>query len=185
MMKQNKNKVKPPLIGLFINPDLTAAYSMLKILLMKRIKQGFRAAVAGAGLALLSACGTVPTETQEPENNARRLTAGERLLAQEVYNDAINYDRLFIKRGTTKETRSKALNGRIIMTKEHYRDDYSKSKNEYIVSLFFHEMAHIWQQQQGISPVRHAIRNFFKYGLDDSPAYKYKRSDLDNFENLS
>lgn len=143
-----------------------------------------KSAFAAAGLAILTACSAPPTPNQPLENNARRLTAGEREMAQEIFGNQIDYDRIFIKRKTAKGDRSSVVSGRMIMTPQRYESDYSNTNNIYNQVIFMHEMTHIWQEQRGTNMVKESIEEFFKHGFDKHGPYEYNRADLEHFEDL-
>lgn len=151
---------------------------------MRSLKQVFTAAVASAGIVTISACGFIPTEDQALESNSRRLTQGEIDMAQEVFGDEINYQRIFIKRMTTGADRSKVTAGRIIMTDQRYADDYSQIDDITRISVFFHEMTHIWQGQSDVSFLAEGINEFLRHGFDKKSPYKYSYEDLSRFEEL-
>lgn len=149
---------------------------------MKDLYKGFTAAAAAIGLTTLSAC-SPPSETQNPSDGERRLSQSEIALAQEIFGNQINYNRIFIAQGNSRET-STTLGGRINFSKRHYRDDYSQSKNPDALGVYFHELTHIWQEQNGVDLAGSAISLFFKNGGSYKKSYEYRISDLPNFTEL-
>lgn len=113
----------------------------------------------------------------------RPLTAGEVKLARSVFGDAIRYDEASVVNGKWAFFQAK----RYIMTPTGsihyhpgsgaYRDDFSQGRLE-DAGIFIHELAHVWQWQQGIYlPIRrhpfcrydYALkpgRKFGEYGLE-------------------
>lgn len=141
--------------------------------------------LAGAiGVASLTACSPPPKENQRPGTGERRLTAGEVEMAREIFGDQINYNRIFITRNNS-DTTSRVMSGRMRMSRGAYADDYSRIQNPERISIYFHELVHIWQEQQGVSLVDSAVSLFFKHGGDYSKSYEYSNRDLLNYPNLS
>jgi len=150
---------------------------------MKDLKKAFATAVIASGAMVLSACSPPPSETQKPRDGERRLTQGEVTLAQEIFGNQINYNRIFVERSKSSGS-SRALNGRISFSQSHYRDDFSQSQNASALSVYFHELTHIWQEQNGVDLASSAVSLFFENGGNYNNAYDYEMSDLPNFSRL-
>ena len=107
----------------------------------------------------------------------RCLTKDEIALARSVFGDMIDYDAVRITPDKFFPFHRKGVgmapDGHIYM---HgcYHDDYA-AQDALIRSHFIHEMAHVWQFQQGIfKPVAEAIRLSLQNGFNYNAAYAYR-----------
>lgn len=86
----------------------------------------------------------------------RLLTTGEIKLAKKVFEDQIQYNKVWIHHGSylpfSMQEKNTAMtpNGEIWFETNVYRDDYSLSSVDY-KHLFMHEMMHVWQYQRGMN----------------------------------
>lgn len=84
----------------------------------------------------------------------RELTLGEIQLCRSVYADLIDYDRVKIMNPPFLPWQPKhifmAPQGYIHIRNAHFSTDFSQENLSY-QSIFIHEMAHVYQYQQGIS----------------------------------
>jgi hypothetical protein len=106
----------------------------------------------------------------------RHLTAGELQLAQSVFGNSINYNRVKIHSGRFmgsmhKDNFAKTNLSNIFMH-NLYQDDFSKASPR-LQELFIHEMAHVWQNSQ-LAILTQTVLDF-KNQLHYNPkAYEYK-----------
>lgn len=107
----------------------------------------------------------------------RSLTAGEIALAQRLFKDAIDYDKVRIhnRRYVFGQPYNSAVapNGNIYAVGAVYCDDYSSAHARLRV-LLIHEMVHVWQYQlKVLRPVFAAIAEFIRHGFNYAKAYDY------------
>jgi hypothetical protein len=118
-----------------------------------------------------------------PHPSGRALTRRERALAQGMFNDAIDYDRVRIhnRKWWWFQPReiTMAPDGHLWFHPESklFCDDFCDRDNT-LQGLFIHEMVHVWQHQQGIflPLARHPFcrydyqlipgRSFLRYGIE-------------------
>ncbi|UNU72513.1 hypothetical protein LU293_05155 [Moraxella nasovis] len=85
---------------------------------------------------------------------SRCLTCGEKLLCRTVFGDYLKTDDIRIIACPYVFWQSDdiiiAPNGNLYVPKKHYKADYSVENTTYR-TLFIHEMAHVFQHQQGIN----------------------------------
>ena len=84
----------------------------------------------------------------------RKLTLGEITLAQTVYQNSFNYDKIFIHKGRLiplfqNEKIAMSPFGTMHFPPALYVDDFSTASITK-QHLFIHEMAHVWQYQLGL-----------------------------------
>lgn len=109
----------------------------------------------------------------------RDLTAGEVLLARELFKSSIDYARVKIHQGKywrfQYDNTGMTPNGEIYIHGSPYSADYGVEGPEKKAFLI-HEMTHVWQWQRNILHVRtSAILEAIKHRQDYVPdAYKYK-----------
>ena len=84
---------------------------------------------------------------------SRPLTEGEVALCRDVFKDKIDYERVRIHKTRRTFSDGVAPDHNIFMRPHAYADDFSV-KGIGPQSFFIHEMAHVWQAQNGNSPVR-------------------------------
>ncbi|MCH7310548.1 hypothetical protein MMP60_04340 [Acinetobacter sp. ANC 4805] len=88
----------------------------------------------------------------KPSYQARKLTLQEKLLAQSVFGDKINYNIPRIIPRTFLPWQLKGMfmapNGNIYINSSDYSENYALESKS-IQGLFIHEMAHIMQYQNG------------------------------------
>ncbi|WP_156679073.1 vgr related protein [Sphingomonas profundi] len=112
----------------------------------------------------------------------RRLTDGERRLAGSIYRDAIDLDRVEIRRRKwfpfqPRET-AMAPMGHIHFhpAGDLYRDDFA-SADLALQGLFLHEMAHVWQAQRGgrfyLPLMRHPFCRYRYTFEEGKPFHRY------------
>ena len=99
----------------------------------------------------------------------RPMTPGEIAMAQLLFRDAVDYDRVrihgrgFFWFGLQQPHVAMAPNGNIYFTPKLYRPDFSVGAHK-DRHWFMHEMVHVWQHQLGYPVMlRGAIRLFLKY----------------------
>jgi hypothetical protein len=101
----------------------------------------------------------------------RSLTHGEIKLAHTVYKSAIQYNRVKIFNEKwaffQPDDRAMAPNGNIYYSKSDpaYREDFSvEDVHIDAKATFIHELAHVWQHQNGVNViVRGAVERNYKY----------------------
>lgn len=89
---------------------------------------------------------------------SRKLTKGEIELARTIYGDHINYEEPRIFRGERSAyfmpiDRVHAPDGNIYFPPgaiDRYHSDFSKTGTARDKALFIHELAHVWQHQNGV-----------------------------------
>lgn len=103
-------------------------------------------------------------EPKLAEGQSRPLTAGEIELAKSVYGSSVDYSQVRVHRKPwlivgQPETTAMSPDGNMHFPSKIYEDDYSKGSQR---ELFIHEMAHVWQKQNGITdPVWEGVSLFF------------------------
>ncbi|MFN2390403.1 MAG: type IV secretion protein Rhs [Pyrinomonadaceae bacterium] len=111
----------------------------------------------------------------------RDLTSGEVILALDLFQDSIRYERIKIHNGRYffKQPANSGMtpNGEIYVSGAPYRNDYSAAGIR-LQAFFIHEMTHVWQYQNKILRVRLSailgqIRHLGNYGK----MYKYVLED--------
>jgi hypothetical protein len=107
----------------------------------------------------------------------RNLTAGEERIAQEIYGSSINYSRVKIHNGKyfrgQPDNSGMTPRGEIYAAGAAYDDDYSRENAE-TQGFFIHEMAHVWQHQNGIlHVVLSAVLEQIQHDFDYEKAYPY------------
>lgn len=89
--------------------------------------------------------------------NFRPLSAAERQLAASIFADRIDYARVQVRRrsffplGLQSRAIAMAPNGHLYFHPQSplYRDCFADCAEGSLQGLFIHEMAHVWQHQQG------------------------------------
>ncbi|MEK8089373.1 hypothetical protein [Thermithiobacillus plumbiphilus] len=87
----------------------------------------------------------------------RPLSAAERRLAASIFADRIDYARVQVRRrsffplGLQSRTTAMAPNGHLYFHPQSplYRECFAECAQGSLQGLFIHEMAHVWQHQQG------------------------------------
>ncbi|GAC1377645.1 MAG: hypothetical protein NVS3B3_01620 [Aquirhabdus sp.] len=110
--------------------------------------------------------------------SSRALTEGERALAKSVFGDALKLDSIRIcSSPLILKGYAMSPNGSVYFNPKDLSDDFSKLSLP-TQSWLIHEFVHVWQMQQGIKVVRHALfdrryryileegKAFFQYGLE-------------------
>lgn len=100
----------------------------------------------------------------------RALTQGEISLAQTMFGSSIDYSKAEIRQEKwaglipVPKDRAMAPSGKIYFHPDNkdYRADFSLASQS-LQALFIHEMTHVWQYQNGISPIFGAIAAGGKY----------------------
>ena len=112
------------------------------------------------------------------EVKSRQLTAAEKQLAKSVFGAHLQLDaiRIVAHRGVIKNY-AISPNGNVYFNPQNWCDDFSKRSLQK-QSWLIHELAHVWQIQQGLSVVRKAIfdrrynyileqgKLFLQYGIE-------------------
>ncbi len=120
----------------------------------------------------------------------RSLTLGEIELCRSVYADLIDYDRVKIMNHPYLPWQPKhvfmAPQGYIHIRNAHFSTDFSQENLSY-QSIFIHEMAHVYQHQQGISVLlRGAIlQSAFYLSMGKYNPYSYQLKDLKPFRDYN
>ncbi|MFZ4832667.1 type IV secretion protein Rhs [Rouxiella sp. Mn2063] len=93
---------------------------------------------------------------QETKDGSLRLmTPGEISMAQEIYKGAIEYYKVWVHKGSylpfglQNKKQAMTPSGEI-----YFRDDYTPDFSSAAIRLkhiFIHELAHVWQRQQGMN----------------------------------
>lgn len=111
----------------------------------------------------------------------RPLTAGEIAMARSVFQDAIDYARVRVVRGSflpfnlQDQNTAMTPRGSIYFMPAQYRDDFSREQAG--GKLFFiHEMVHVWQWQLGYSCMLHGLLLAITGGYLRQRAYRYDNS---------
>lgn len=87
----------------------------------------------------------------------RPLTEGEKSLVRWIFADTIQLDRVqIIAHKAVLKNHAISPNGYIYFHAQNYCHDFSKCSLG-LQSWFIHEMAHVWQYQQGMAVVRKAL----------------------------
>jgi len=109
----------------------------------------------------------------------RKLTIGEIEMARKIFGDSIRYKDVRIHHGdwwlfTGTQNTAVTPNGDIYLPArtELYKDNFSVNKNREYISLFMHEMTHVWHYQMGYSVKWHGMTVSSK-GIE---AYRYELS---------
>ena len=90
-----------------------------------------------------------------PPGGARRLTDGERTLAQSIYRAAIDLDRVEIRRRRWWPLQPRSIvmapTGHIHLHPKSpsWCEDFSRQGHA-LQGLFLHELCHVWQHQRGL-----------------------------------
>ena len=108
----------------------------------------------------------------------RPLTIGETAMARSVFQDAIDYARVRVVRGSflpfglQDQNTAMTPRGSLHFMPAQYRDDFSREGNG--GKLFFiHEMVHVWQYQLGYSVLLHGALLALCGGYLRQRAYRY------------
>lgn len=113
---------------------------------------------------------------EEKTTRFRPLTAGEVALARQVFGNSICYDKVGITDGKFMPFQPKgtamAPDGNLYMY-GCYHADYS-AMPPLTQSHFIHEMAHVWQKQNGVlDPIASALKLNLTYRFNYNAAYFY------------
>lgn len=123
--------------------------------------------------------------TTEKTTRFRPLTSGEITLAQRIFGNSICYDKVGVTAGQFMPFQPKgtamAPDGNLYMY-GCYHDDFSQQP-PMTQSHFIHEMAHVWQKQNGVlDPISSAVKLQLTYRFNYNAAYFYK---LDSARDLT
>lgn len=121
-------------------------------------------------------------------NSYRKLTAGEIALAQSVYQNSLDYDKIRIHHGRLipffqHPKTAMSPFGTMHFPEQTYVDDFSSadvSKQHF----FIHEMAHVWQYQLGLKLWLDGVILTAKGGYRDNACYQYEHH-VGNCQHLS
>jgi len=107
----------------------------------------------------------------------RSLTLNERALAETVFRNALDYERIRVHDGKYIFFQATNVlmtpNGQIYAPGAMYRKDYAAEELNYR-ELFIHELAHVWQYQIGVlNPKISGLFEFVKNGFNYHKAYRY------------
>lgn len=107
----------------------------------------------------------------------RGLTENEKALAETVFRDALDYERIRIHDAKYIFFQATNVlmtpNGQIYAPGTMYRADYAAEPLNY-QELFIHESAHVWQYQIGVlNPKLSGLFEFVRNGFDYNKAYRY------------
>lgn len=119
----------------------------------------------------------------------RLLTSGEIALAQSLFENTINYNKVWVHNdsylpfGLQSPTTAMTPNGEMYYPNEIYRADFSailRGQDQYgtiaAAHLFMHEMTHVWQFQKGYFVKMHGLLSWaadYTYYLDASSLASY------------
>lgn len=108
----------------------------------------------------------------------RGLTLGEKVLAQSVFGESLNLERVeIIAHRLVLKNYAVSPNGKIYFNVTNWCADFS-SQSLAQQSWLIHELTHVWQVQQGMQVLLRALFNrkysyvlqegklFFKYGIE-------------------
>lgn len=149
---------------------------------MKSLRRIFLAAALLLATSASEASTTADTTTVQEQTDKkaikRRLTANEVALARTVFGDAIDYDRVRItnRRAFVLGPREKSMAPfNTIYLPDDYQPDFGADSVRWGQSDFIHEMAHIWQRQNGLLlPVKEAVRLTVKFRFKYRDSYDYE-----------
>ena len=111
----------------------------------------------------------------------RPLTAGETAMARSVFQDAIDYARVRVVRGSflpfnlQYQNTAMTPRGSMYFMPAHYCDDFSREPAGGKL-LFIHEMVHVWQWQLGYNCIWHGLLLALFGGYLRQRAYRYDSS---------
>ena len=113
---------------------------------------------------------------QQKPSRFRPLTAGEIALAQRIFGNSICYDKVGITAQSFVPFQPKgtamAPDGNLYMY-GCYHDDYA-AQLPMTQSVFIHEMAHVWQKQNGVlDPIASFFQLSLTYRFNYNAAYLY------------
>lgn len=117
---------------------------------------------------------------QQKEGSLRLLTQGEIKLARTVFENSIEYHKVWIHHGSylpfglqNKDT-AMTPNGELYF-RSWYQNDFSvadlPSKH-----LFIHELSHVWQRERGMNVIARGLISWavsYRYRLDGRPLRSY------------
>lgn len=105
-------------------------------------------------------------------SSSRELTDGERALAQSVFGDALELDGIRIcSSPLILKGYAMSPNGFIYFNPKDLADDFSRLSLQ-TQAWLIHELVHVWQIQQGIQVVRHALFDRrYRYALEEGKAF--------------
>ncbi|MFB2538764.1 MULTISPECIES: type IV secretion protein Rhs [unclassified Acinetobacter] len=108
----------------------------------------------------------------------RKLTVGEKEMARQIFMDALDMENVeVVAHRLVLKDYAMSPNGRIYFHPKDYVDDFSQQDLS-TQSWLIHELAHIWQMQQGVKVVRKALldrryryvlelgKGFAEYGVE-------------------
>lgn len=111
--------------------------------------------------------------------HCRQMTPGEIEMARSIFSDSINYNhvKIFNRKYmlVAGEGHGLSPNGNIYVDgTEKWSEDYAKDLGG--APMLIHELAHVWQVQNGRELRTEAFSAFFKHDFDYSAAYDYDLS---------
>ncbi len=128
-------------------------------------------AFLAASIFTITACVAPSVANDKPGHDPRPLTSGEIAMAKTIFGNQMDYSAVRVSSHRSKK--SKAFHGQMYLTWTSYADDFSKVNSKWKQSNFLHELAHLWQEQQGVNLITSAIKEFFRHGGNYSRAYRY------------
>jgi hypothetical protein len=156
--------------------------------LPRRLKKIFHAASASS-LMLVGGCVT-PGGLQ-----GRPLTHHERETARTIFGDTIDYDKVTVYNGAPKvagiftlnQNKLSAItpNGDIYLVSKYSQQPDLSLAGEKTRKLLIHEMAHVWQHQQGRNVEAEAVYLFIKSGFNYESSYVYDINGKEKFISLN
>lgn len=165
--------------------------------MLNRAGKEFQAALQeqinlNAGLPQVKAQQTTPTPQPLQPGEERPLTQGEIALAREVFGDEIDYSQVrvkyssFLPFGMQQGNVAMSPDGNIYFSPNGslYRDDYSAANID-MQALFIHEMAHVWQHQNGANLLGDAIGGWISTGGNYNALYSYDFDRCRSFESYN
>ncbi|MDN5511828.1 type IV secretion protein Rhs [Acinetobacter sp.] len=112
------------------------------------------------------------------EIKSRKLSAGERRLAESVFGPHLQLDAIcIVAHRAVLKNYAISPNGHIYFNPKNWCEDFSKMSLGK-QSWFIHELTHVWQIQQGVAVVRKALfdrkyhyvleqgKQFLQYGVE-------------------
>ena len=109
----------------------------------------------------------VPPTTEIKLDTKRKLTSGEINLCRKVFQDSIDYSKVYVQMGgligvvTTLTGNAMTPAGNINLPNDDYKNnkDFSKSR-PMLQHWFMHEMVHVWQFQLGANTAKFGAKQF-------------------------
>lgn len=144
--------------------------------------QATPAAQAPAPVAAVAAATTArvevapePAKPEELPAPNRALTDGEIAILKPIFRDGIDYAKVRVidaKYPFQPNNVYMTPRGHVYAPGSLYRADFSKAGTAYR-GVFVHELAHVWQHENGLDLVAAGVAEFAKYRGDYEKAYPY------------